>query len=279
MTHASTIRTVLDYQLRDALKSRWLLQHTLIYLLVTEGLILAAGAGPRALASLVNVVLLLVPLGSLVFGAIHLHAARSFIVLLLTQPLKRASLFAGIYLGLVVPQSIGLALGIGLPFVWHGGWAASGGEIALLIGLAIALTLVFTAVALLIATLTRERVRCIAIALGVWLVLAVAYDGFVLLAIDALGRYPIEKPLLGIMLLNPVDLARVVLLMVLDAQALMGYTGAVFARFFGTAPGIAVSLFVLAAWVFGPFLLTRRAFERVDTGWSLRSREAQGCTP
>ena len=41
--------------------------------------------------------------------------------------------------------------------------------------------------------------------------------------------YPIERPMLGLMLANPVDLARVVLLLRFDVSALMGYTGAVFA--------------------------------------------------
>jgi Cu-processing system permease protein len=261
----STLWTVVGYQIRDAIKSRWLLQHTLIYLLVAEGLILAGGTGERALVSLVSVVLLLVPLGALVFGTMHLYNVRDFILLLLTQPVERRSLFGGIYLGLAIPESIGLAAGLAGPFLWHGKLNAEvAGELGLLIGLAIVLTAIFTALALLIATHVRDRVRCIGIALGVWMAMAIAYDGLVLLAVDALAHYPIERPLLGLMLLNPVDLARVLLLMTLDAEALMGYTGAVFARFFDSGLGLALVGVALAAWLLVPFLVTRRAFASRD---------------
>ena len=260
-----TLWTVVAYQIRDAFKSRWLLQHTGIYLLVAEGLLMAGGTGDRALVSLVNVVLILIPLGALVFGTMHLYSARDFILLLLTQPVERKGLFGGIYLGLVIPESLGLIVGLGGPFLWHGKIGQGvAGELALLIGLAIGLTCIFTALALYIATHVKDRVRCIGIALAVWLAMAVAYDGVVLLAVEAFARFPLEKPLLILMLLNPVDLARVLLLMVFDAQALMGYTGAVFARFFGTPMGAAVVTTTLAAWILVPFVATRRGFVRSD---------------
>ncbi len=261
----NTVRAVVRYQLSGALKSRWLMQHTLIYLIIAEGLVLAAGTGDRALASLINVVLLLVPLGALVFGTMHLYSIRDFILLLLTQPIRRNSLFSGIYLGLAIPQSLGLAAGLALPFAIHGKLSGGvAGELALLIGLAVVLTFVFTALALLIATHIKDRVRCIGVALGVWVAMAIAYDGIVLLAVETLSRFPLERPLLGIMLLNPVDLVRVILLLSLEAQALMGYTGAVFSRFFGSPLGYGLVTIALLAWVVVPFHLTRRAFERRD---------------
>lgn len=261
----STLWTVVAYQLRDAVKSRWLLQHTLIYLIVAEGLLLAGGTGERALASLVNVVLLLVPLGALVFGTMHLYNVRDFIVLLLTQPVKRRALFGGIYLGLAIPESAGLLVGLAAPFVIHGKLSAAvASELGLLIGLAIVLTCIFTALALLIATHARDRVRCLGIALAVWLGMAIVYDGVVLLAVDAFARFPIERPLMALMLINPVDLARVLLLNMMDAQALMGYTGAVFTRFFASPLGFSLVGLSLLSWVAIPFVLTRRAFEKRD---------------
>ncbi|NNE71526.1 MAG: ABC transporter permease subunit [Rhodothermales bacterium] len=261
----NTLWTVVGYQLRDAVKSRWLLQHTLIYLLVAEGLLLAGGSGERALVSLVNVVLLLVPLGALVFGTMHLYNARDFILLLLTQPVERKSLFGGIYLGLAIPESLGLIVGLVTPFALHGKLSAGVAiELAVLTGLAVLLTCIFTALALLIATHAKDRVRCIGIALGVWLAMAIVYDGMVLLAVNALAEFPIEKPLMALMMVNPVDLARVLLLNLFDAQALMGYTGAVFARFFASPMGFTLVAFSLTAWLLVPFVLTRRAFARKD---------------
>jgi Cu-processing system permease protein len=76
--------------------------------------------------------------------------------------------------------------------------------------------------------------------------------------------YPIERVLLGLTLGNPVDLARVILLLQFDVSALMGYTGAVFEQFFGGAMGIAIASTALAAWVMLPVALGLRAFRKRD---------------
>jgi Cu-processing system permease protein len=98
---------------------------------------------------------------------------------------------------------------------------------------------------------------------GLWLVLALLYDGLVLLAVALLADYPVERAMLGAMLANPVDLARVVLLLQFDVAALLGYTGAVFARFFGGA-GLLVAAAALLAWIAVPLAAGARAFRRKD---------------
>ncbi|NUS99150.1 MAG: ABC transporter permease, partial [Gemmatimonadaceae bacterium] len=93
--------------------------------------------------------------------------------------------------------------------------------------------------------------------------LAFLLDGRVLLGVMLLGDYPLERPLIAAMLANPIDLARVLLIMQFDVSALMGYTGAVFEKFFGNG-GIAVAIAALAAWVAAPVLLGARAFRKRD---------------
>ena len=261
----NALRQILAFQTRDALRSRWLLLNGLLYLVLCEGLILAGSMPDRVLVSLINVVLLLVPLVSLVFGTIHFYNVREFTLLLLTQPIRRRSLFMGLYLGLAVPLAASFALGVGLPFLWHG-YAATVDAIGLatVIGLGIVLTFVFVALAHLVATLSRHRLQGVGTALLLWLATAIAYDGLVLLLVEMFARFPLERPLIAMMMLNPVDLARVLLLMTFDAGALMGYTGAVFTRFFSSAGGLALVSFALALWTTLPLLAAGRAFDRTD---------------
>jgi Cu-processing system permease protein len=95
-------------------------------------------------------------------------------------------------------------------------------------------------------------------------VTAVLYDGLVLVLAMLLADYPIERTMLGLTLGNPVDLARVLLLLRFDVSALMGYTGAVFQQFFGGALGIAIASTALALWVTLPVALGLRAFRKRD---------------
>jgi Cu-processing system permease protein len=70
--------------------------------------------------------------------------------------------------------------------------------------------------------------------------------------------------MLGLMLTNPIDLGRIVLLLRFDIAALMGYTGAVFKHFFDSAGGIAVAAAALLGWAGVPVVLGARRFRRKD---------------
>lgn len=255
---------VARYESSNILRGRWFLLYALFFVLSTDALIRFGGDGGRALLSLTSVVLFVVPLVSLVFGATYLYDAREFTELLLAQPVGRGRLFGGLYAGLALPLSLALAVGIGLPFAWHGvGDPGSLVTMLVLVACGAALTLIFVALAFLIAIRSDDRVRGLGMAVGVWLLLTVLYDGAVLVGVALLSGYPIERPVLGLMLANPVDLARVLLLHRFDSGALQGYTGAVFSRFFdGTGP--IVSAAVLALWVVTPIALGLRAFRRQD---------------
>jgi len=80
----------------------------------------------------------------------------------------------------------------------------------------------------------------------------------------AFSDYPLETPLLFAVLTNPIDLARVTLLVQTDWAALMGYTGAVFSRFFGTTLGVSIAIAALCLWVIGPLGLGLRRFRYKD---------------
>lgn len=251
-----------SYQIRDVLRSRWILVYGFFFLAATEGLLRFGGGTMHALVSLMNVVLLLVPLVGIVFGTMYLYNARDFVEILLSQPVRRGRLYAGLYAGLAIPLAASFVIGAGVPFVLRG--AVAGGALPVMLAAGAVMTLIFVGFAFPIALRFDERVRGLALALGVWLGLSVMYDGAVLAVIYAAADYPLEIPALIVTLLNPVDLARVLLLLQFDVAALMGYTGAVFQQFFGSALGTAVATTALAGWVLIPLLLGMRRFRRKD---------------
>ena len=65
-------------------------------------------------------------------------------------------------------------------------------------------------------------------------------------------------------MLNPIDLSRTLILLELDISALLGYTGAVFKKFFGTNFGLVVSFTMLVLWVILPVLRIVRKSKKKD---------------
>lgn len=258
-------RKILGYQLRDVLRNKWVIAYTLVLLVLTEALFRLGGDGGRVVLSLLNIVLIFVPLVALTFGTLYLYTAREFIELLLAQPVGRGSMFAGLWAGLVLPLIAALVTGVGLPFLFHAGdGAVPVHSLLMLLGTGVLLTSAFTAMAFVIALRFDDRARGFGTALLVWLTCAVVYDGLVLLLVIVFGNYPLETPLLVLMLLNPLDLGRVLLLLDFDVAALMGYTGAVFQHFLGTALGLGVATTALMLWTAVPLWLGARGFTRRD---------------
>lgn len=260
-----TILKIVRYELRNVLRNRWVLAYGLFFLIATELLLRLGGSSPHALLSLMNVVLLLIPLVTIVFGTIYWHGSREFTELLLAQPVPRSALFHGLFAGLVLPLSAAFVIGVSLPLLAHRALAVDSWPLlALLLVTGTALTAVFGALAVLIGGLVDDRLKGLGIALGAWALVALAWDGLILWVTVAFARYPLETPLLALTFANPVDLARVLLVLRFDVAALMGYTGAVFHQVLGSALGTAAAITGLALWTVVPGLLALNAFKRKD---------------
>jgi Cu-processing system permease protein len=249
-------------QMRDAFRSRSIFVYAAFFLLATEGLLRFAGTSSQALLNIATATLLVVPLVTLVLTTIAVYNAREFIELLLAQPIRRSSLYAGLYVGLVTPLAASFVAGVALPITFRLGEQRSTALTVIAIG--VALTMIFAGVGLYVALRTDDRLRGLGAALGVWLLSAIAYDGIVLAIVAMFSDYPIERPLLGLTFANPIDLARTLILLRLDVAALMGYTGAVFQRFFAGAAGSAFAAGALFLWIAAPVALGARRFRRKD---------------
>ena len=260
----TTTLQIARYGVRDLVRSRWLAAYAAFFAVATFGLLRFSDSETKALLSLVNVALLVVPLANVVFGTMYLYASREFVELLLAQPIRRSQLYAGLYLGLTVPVALAVVAGIGLPLLLQG---ASGQAIrvGLLLALvAAALSAVFTGIAAVIAYRVEDRVRGLAAAIGLWMLLALVYDAAVLLAAVQFADYPLERPMAIAMFLNPIDLTRLLLLTRFDVAALLGYTGAVFQSFLGGTAGLLVAAGAVVLWVAAPALAGARLFRRKD---------------
>ena len=134
----------------------------------------------------------------------------------------------------------------------------------MMLGVGLALSVVFVAIAMLAAVLARDKAKGIGVVILLWLYFSIIFDGLVLFILFQFADYPLEKIMVGIVALNPIDLGRIMILLKMDVSAMMGYTGAIFKDFFGTQTGLVVSCFVLFAWIIIPTWLSLRKFNRKD---------------
>lgn len=257
----NTLLKIMKYQLHDLLRSKWVIFYALIFFLLTDGLFRFGGDSSQVILSLMNIVLFIIPIVSIIFSSIYFYNSREFIELLLSQPIARSTLYSGLLLGVALPQSLVFLIGVGVPFLYH---ASISGSFLILVLTGIFLTWIFTGIAFLIASRNEQRVRGIGLSIVIWLATAVLYDGLILFILFALREYPLEKMVLVLSLANPIDLGRILMLLQFDIAALMGYTGAVFSKFYGSILGTFIVIFALCLWTGVPAWLGYRTFTRKD---------------
>lgn len=239
--------------------------YAFFFLLLTEGLFRFAGTESKVILSLMNIVLIIIPLVSIVFGTMYLYHSREFIELLLSQPVQRRKIFWGIYMGLAIPLSAGFVLGVGLPSLIYGVHTSKeASSMGMLILSGVFLTLIFVALSFSIAIRYEDRLKGLGLCILLWFFFAIMYDGIVLILIYTFGDYPLESAIIAANLLNPIDIARTLLLLQFDISALMGYTGAVFHKFFSGWPGMVISTLALLSWMLFPLVSGVRVFNRKD---------------
>lgn len=256
---------ILKYSFFDLSRSLWSYVYFLFYLMLGIILLFLNNDLSNAVITLMNVIIILVPLIGTIFGVMYYYDSREFTELLLAQPIKRSSIFIGQYLGVAISLSLSLILGLGIPFAAYGLFesAAIWNFFSLLVS-GVFLSFIFTALAFNIALSHENKIKGFGLAILLWLFLAVVYDGIFLLILVYFQEYPLDEFALFASVLNPIDLSRILVLLKLDISALLGYTGAVFKQFFGTSQGMFISFGVLALWVVLPVYRILRVSAKKD---------------
>lgn len=251
---------LLKYALYDILKSRFALIYTIFLALVAVSIYQVSDDLSKVSLSLMNIMVLFIPLIAAVFATTHFYNNLEFIELMLAQPVKRFHVFMSQLLAVIFMLSIALLIGFGLPMLI---WGADSSLITLL-SVGVILSAVFAGFAFLASVLTRDKAKAVGVSLALWIYFSLVYDGLVLYVIYSFADYPLEEATLAMVLLNPVDLGRILMLMQLDISALMGYTGAFFQQFFSSGSGLIVSVLALLIWVLIPNVLATKIFQKRD---------------
>ena len=246
---------ILKYSFYDLMRSRWSYVYFAFYLALGFVLLFLNNDVNKAVITLMNIIIVLTPLIGTIFGVMYYYNSKEFTELLLAQPIKRSTIFTGQYLGISISLTLSLILGLGIPAIF---------EFTLLLVVGMLLNFIFVALAFNIALSNENKIKGFGYAILMWLFLAVIYDGIFLISLVMFNEYPLDKFALFTTMLNPIDLSRILILLKLDISALLGYTGAVFKKFFGTDLGFFLSLLVMLLWVIFPVWRIRAKLKKKD---------------
>ncbi|UOE40450.1 ABC transporter permease [Chryseobacterium suipulveris] len=244
----------------DILKNKIVIFYTVLLFIISWSVLGLESNFTKATLSLLNIVLLVVPLVSIIFSTIYVYNSSQFVELLLSQPVPRSKVWFNIFLGLSTALTLAFLLGCGIPILLYS--SIQTGASLIIIG--IFLSVIFTALAMLASISTRDRAKGIGISIFIWMFFAIIYDGILLILMFQFADFPIEGIMSALTAVNPIGLSRIFVLLQLDVAAMLGQAGAIFKQVFGSGGGMGISIAVLSIWAIFPFLWSLIKFNKKD---------------
>ncbi len=273
-THA--IIAIAGQEFRIHMRNRWILIFAAVFAILTLatayfGMVTSAIVGfqsfTRTSASLLNLVLYIVPLASLVLAALSFTGERGGMELLFAQPVTRFEILAGKELGLFGSILIASFFGFGASGLVIGFQSGNEGAARYLafVAFTLLLALAFISLGTFISTLVDSRGKALGLVLGAWFFFVLLYDLLVIGAAFVFHQHTANLIIFLSLFGNPVDLARVSSLMALGSPTILGAAGSALLKFLhGFAASIGLMTAALALWVAVPMAISTWALHRRD---------------
>lgn len=269
---ARQIGVIAAKEFRDRMRNRWVLTVAVVFAVFALAIAYFGAAQQGAvglrgievtIASLVSLVIYLVPLIALILGfdAIVGERERGSLDLLLSMPLTRAELLCGKYLGLLLALTCATVIGFGLVGVllatqlpldalYHYiGFVFS----AVLLGAS------FLSLAVTVSVFVTDRGRASSAAIGLWFFFVLIFDLLLLGALVAGGGAWGSDWLPYLLLFNPADVFRIINIFGIEDIRTMYGLATVFPEALAR-PGLLGA--VMLAWVVAPLLLALWRFRK-----------------
>jgi Cu-processing system permease protein len=270
----TAINVIARQEFRINIRNRWILIFAMVFAALTLaiayfGMVTSAIVGfqsfTRTSASLLNLVLYIVPLGSLALSALSFTGDRGTAELLFSQPVSRFEILSGKILGLFASIVTATFLGFGASGMVVASQAGNEGNARYLafVVFTLLLALAFLSIGALIATLAGTRSKALGLVFAAWFFFVVFYDLIVIGAAFVLNQHTANLIIFLSIFGNPIDLVRVSSLMVLGNATIFGAAGSALLKFFHGAPAaLALLVSALALWVAVPALVSNRILRK-----------------
>jgi len=276
MMDTNAITTIARQELVINIRNRWTLVFAgvfgvLVLAISYFGLVTAGAVGfqgfARTSASLLSMVLYIVPLVALTMGTLSFTSEKSASELLFSQPVTRGEILLGKFLGLFASIFTATLIGFGLAGVIIAANAGTDSSLRYpaLVGFSLLLALIFLSLSAFISVLCHRKSKAFGVALFVWFFFVLFYDLLVIGLTFLFRERTANVFIFGSLFGNPVDMVRIASLMTLNGKDIFGAGGAALLRFLGgESLSIVLLLIALALWVVAPLFIAQRLLKHQD---------------
>ncbi len=262
------IKVLMLKELREGLRSKWLMAYSLSYLLLGLSLTqfslmgvsyLGLKAVGRIMASLINLALYLVPLISLAISSISIVSEKETGVIewLFSEPLGTLDYVLGKFLGLLTAVTLATLLGFGLA-----SWITvvlmppeDAPKYLAFVLVAIALSATSIGIGMLISATSKSRFEAFGTAFLLWFAMIFVYDLVIMGLTISTGLS--EQATFILAVLNPVESSRILMIYLIDPMlTFLGSHGIYIARELGGFLPLLLAGILTAYTLFSLILVT-----------------------
>jgi Cu-processing system permease protein len=271
-----SITTIARQELTVNIRNRWTIIFAgvfsvLVLAISYFGLVTAGAIGfqgfSRTSASLLNLVLYVIPLVALTMGTLSFTSDVSANELLYSQPVSRVEVMLGKLAGLFAAIVTATFMGFGLAGVIIGiqGGTDGASRYPILVGFSLLLALIFLSLSALISVICKRKTKAFGLAVSVWFFFVLFYDLLVIGSTFLFKERTANILIFGSLFGNPVDIVRVSCLMLLNGQNIFGAAGASLLKFTGgEVTSLAILALTLAFWIIVPAGLAHTLMRQQD---------------
>ncbi len=255
---------LIQKEVKESLKNRWFVLYTICFSVLALLLLFFASlreevagfsAFGRTAASLINLVLIFIPLISLVTGAISISNERENGTLsyLLSHPVTRSEVFLGKFIGLLLSIWVSISLGFGIAgmVIAIKGSGGNGSKYLITAFLSALLAASLLSVGFLVSAFSKKAARAIGVAVFLWLAFIIFGDLGVMgttVAMD-LGI----KQVFILALLNPAEVFKIAAVLNLSPGfEVLGPVGIYAVRTFGHGGTFSLLFLIMILWIVIP---------------------------
>lgn len=261
-------------ELRITLRTRWVQIFALVFGVLTIaisyfGMVTSIVVGfegfTRTTASLLNLVLYLVPMLALAAATSSFSGDKGAAEFLFSQPVSRTEVLLGKIVGLFASLAVAVIFGFGVSGFVIAAQSGTDGILRYLgfIVLTLLLLLTFLCLGAFASIVSESRTRALGIALAMWFAFVLFYDLVVMGLACVVSPHTSRAFILISLFGNPVDLARVAGLLILGGATIFGAAGSALVKTLGSSTlAVAALSFAGLVWSAATLALTSRLLGR-----------------